>query len=158
MGSGNTRSSALNSLQAEFRIQTVRTVTFHTAVAARLGITAADLSCLNVLSLEGPRTPGELAARIGITRGGAVTAMLDRLETAGYVHRRRDTTDRRRVLVELDAARATELVSPLFQGMGAAVGARLAEYGDAELRLLRDMLAAVNEAAAEAIAELRDGR
>ncbi|WP_306361681.1 MarR family transcriptional regulator [Nocardia sp. CC227C] len=158
MGSGNTRSSALNLLQTEFRVQTVRTITFHTAVAARLGITPADLSCLNVLSLEGPHTPGELADRIGITRGGAVTAMIDRLEDAGYVHRRRDTADRRRVLVELDATRAAELVSPLFQGMGAAVAARLSKYDDADLRLLRDMLADVNEAAAEATGALRDSR
>ncbi|HEY5854531.1 MAG TPA: MarR family transcriptional regulator [Aldersonia sp.] len=64
-----------------------------------------------MLSLDGSQTPGRLAERIGITRGGAVTAMIDRLERAGFVRRRRDTGDRRRVLVELDSAVAGDAIT-----------------------------------------------
>ena len=41
---------------------------------------------------------GQLASAIGLTSGATTTA-IDRLERAGYVHRRSDPTDRRRVLV-----------------------------------------------------------
>ena len=37
--------------------------------------------------------------RAGLTAGGAITGVIDRLEAAGLVHRVRDEIDRRRVLV-----------------------------------------------------------
>ncbi|MFD0362208.1 MarR family winged helix-turn-helix transcriptional regulator [Nocardia sp. GCM10030253] len=154
MGSGKTRSETLNSLQAELRIQATRTVIFHSAVAARLGITVTDLSCLNVLSSAGPQTPGQLAERIGITRGGAVTAMIDRLERAGFVRRSRDARDRRRVLVEPIAA-AVGAVAPLFSGLGAAVSEHLAGYSDRELEVLLQFVGTLNERVAVATDELR---
>jgi DNA-binding MarR family transcriptional regulator len=45
-------------------------------------------------------TAGRLAEESGLTTG-AVTFILDRLEGAGMVARRRDTEDRRRVWVEI---------------------------------------------------------
>ncbi|MEV0028361.1 MarR family transcriptional regulator [Nocardia sp. NPDC050793] len=155
MGSGKTRKEALSSLQTELRIQATRTVIFHSAVAARLGITVTDLSCLNVLSMDGPQTPGQLADRIGITRGGAVTAMIDRLERAGFVRRDRDPQDRRRVLVALVGAQARDAVAPLFTGLGASVGAYLAECDDSELAVLQRFVAALNDSVAAATDALR---
>ena len=46
------------------------------------------------------RSPPELAAEAGLTTG-AVTAVIDRLERAGYARRVRDDEDRRRVKVEV---------------------------------------------------------
>ncbi|GAB4585890.1 MarR family winged helix-turn-helix transcriptional regulator [Nocardia sp. IFM 10818] len=129
---------------------------FHSAVAARLGMTVTDLSCLNLVSLEGPQTPGQLAERIGITRGGAVTAMIDRLERAGYLRREPDPADRRRVLIGLnDTARTA--VSPLFATLGAAIGADLEDYDDGELDLLLTFVAATNDRVADATDTLRGG-
>lgn len=54
-------------------------------VAARLGITGTDLECLMVL-LRGPRTPRELAAELRLTPS-AVTAVIDRMESAGFARR-----------------------------------------------------------------------
>ena len=45
-------------------------------------------------------TAGELAAEAGLTTG-AVTAVIDRLERAGYARRVRDDEDRRRIKVEV---------------------------------------------------------
>ncbi|GEM30978.1 putative HTH-type transcriptional regulator YcgE [Nocardia neocaledoniensis NBRC 108232] len=155
MASGKSRSETLNSLQLALRVQATRTVLFHSAVAQRAGITVTDLSCLNLLSMEGPLTPGELARHVGITRGGAVTAMIDRLERSGYVARRRDPDDRRRVLVEI-TAKAAQQVSPLFAGLGRAMQDQLAGRDAEALAVILDFVTTSTDALAHATDALRD--
>ncbi|MEU1997582.1 MarR family transcriptional regulator [Nocardia gamkensis] len=122
MSAPSTREETLGALREELRRHATQTVVFHSAVAARLGITVTDLSALNLLSMLGPLTPGQLADRLGITRGGAITTVVDRLERAGYVRRSRDSEDRRRVRVELVAVRAEVAVAPLFGELAALDG------------------------------------
>lgn len=69
------------------------------AAAEMLGLNRTDLIFLDILDRLGTVTAGRLAAESRLTTG-AVTAVLDRLEEAGYVRRLDDPTDRRRVLVE----------------------------------------------------------
>ena len=64
--------------------------------AARLGISSADLRCLNAIENAGGLTAGELAREVGVTTG-AVTGAIDRLEKVGYAKRVPDPADRRRV-------------------------------------------------------------
>jgi DNA-binding MarR family transcriptional regulator len=73
---------------------------FDSAVADALGLNRTDMRCLDVLQREGPVTAGHLAEATGLTTG-AMTVALDRLERAGYARRARDSSDRRRVLVEI---------------------------------------------------------
>src|SRR3954471_4690678 len=73
-------------------------VLFSEAVAERLGIASSDVECLEVLVTSGPATAGQLADVTGLSTG-AVTRMVDRLEQSGYVRRRSDPADRRRVIV-----------------------------------------------------------
>ena len=73
---------------------------FDDHVAGMLGINRTDLRCLDVLDQRGPITAGELATAMHLS-SGAITTLVDRLERAGFAQRRRDTGDRRRVLVEL---------------------------------------------------------
>jgi DNA-binding MarR family transcriptional regulator len=108
------------------------------AVAERLGINITDLRCLDVLDQHGGSTPGEIATALGLTTG-AVTTLLDRLERAGYVRRVRDSTDRRRVNVEL-TPRSIELAGELYGPMAVDGHALLAGYEARELELLRDFL------------------
>ncbi|MGH3828085.1 MAG: MarR family transcriptional regulator [Pseudonocardiaceae bacterium] len=54
---------------------------------------------MNLLTLEGPMTPSRLAE--AMTKGGAITAMVDRLANAGYLRRIRDVQDWRQVLDEI---------------------------------------------------------
>lgn len=107
------------------------------AVADRLGINITDLRCLDVLD-QGRSTPGEIATALGLTTG-AVTTLLDRLERAGYVQRLRDSTDRRRVNVEL-TRKSLELAAELYGPIAADGHALLAAYDARELELLRDFL------------------
>jgi DNA-binding MarR family transcriptional regulator len=73
---------------------------FDERVAAKLKLSRGDMRWLDLIGREGPMTPGHLAEESGLTTG-AVTFLLDRLEEAGLIKRRRDTEDRRRLWVEL---------------------------------------------------------
>ncbi|MET0865285.1 MAG: MarR family transcriptional regulator [Nakamurella sp.] len=101
-----------------------RAVLFQDAVARSAGLNSTDLQAVSLLLSQGPATPGELAQRTGLTAGGAITAVIDRLEKAGYVSRERDASDRRRVIVTADFARVADQVGPIYQ----RVGHRWADY------------------------------
>ena len=96
---------------------------FDDIACERLGINRTDLRCLNIVDNEGPMTAGGLARRTGLTTA-AVTAVLDRLERAGYARRVRDQEDRRQVMVEL---------TPLLAERGAAIWGPLGEEATARL-------------------------
>jgi DNA-binding MarR family transcriptional regulator len=65
-----------------------------------LGLSRTEMRTLDILDREGPMTAGRLAEEARLSPG-AMTALLDRLEQKGFAQRRRDTEDRRRVLVEV---------------------------------------------------------
>ncbi|TCO65175.1 MarR family winged helix-turn-helix transcriptional regulator [Actinocrispum wychmicini] len=133
--STDNRAGLLAAIQEASRISVSRTVSFQQAVAARLGIGSSDLNCLNLLQLAGPMTAGKLAEEIGLTKGGAITAALDRLERAGMIERERDPADRRRIIIR-PTQRVIDLVGPL---MPADVWENLYDrYTDDELRVVLD--------------------
>ncbi len=91
------------------------TDTVDEAVAELLGLNRTDQRCLGVLFVRGPLTAGQLAEAAALSPG-AMTAVLDRLERAGFVRRVREEQDRRRVLVEVTPEarrRAEELYGPI---------------------------------------------
>jgi DNA-binding MarR family transcriptional regulator len=88
---------------------------FEEAAAARLGIGAGDLRCLNAIENAGGLTAGELSRAVGVT-SGAVTGAIDRLEKAGFARRVADPADRRRVRIEVTPefrARAEKIWGPV---------------------------------------------
>jgi len=115
--------------------QTMWTVLLHNTVAGKAGINVTDMQCVNLLILEGPLTPGQLAKAMGVTTGGAITAVVDRLERAGFVKRTRDADDRRRVIVELVPSKVEHLGS-YFEPMGRAFAERLEAYTDEQIAFL----------------------
>ena len=80
-----------------------------------LGINRTDSRCLDIVERHGRMTAGALAEESGLTTG-AVTALVDRLERAGYLHRVRDTVDRRKVFIELTPL-MTSITEKLFYNM-----------------------------------------
>jgi DNA-binding MarR family transcriptional regulator len=85
---------------AAVRASQTATELLDNASAEYLGIDGTAFRCIDILDQEGPMTAGRLAERARLSPG-ATTALLDRLEAKGYARRTRDTTDRRRVLVEI---------------------------------------------------------
>jgi hypothetical protein len=83
-------------------------VATHEAVAERLGINPTDLRCLGLATTEPGLTPTRLAELAGLTTG-AITGVLDRLESAGFLRREPDPADRRRLRLQLLPDRLGEL-------------------------------------------------
>jgi DNA-binding MarR family transcriptional regulator len=115
------------------------------ACADRLGLHSTDWGCVLLLNeaLPEPLTAGQLAELTGLTTG-AVTGMLDRLESAGFVRRERDPGDRRRVIVRLVPEEMAR-IQPLFDGLIADMLALHRDYSDDELAVVVDMLTRSSE-------------
>lgn len=77
-----------------------------------LGINNTDGRCLDIIERLGRVSAGQLANHAGLTTG-AVTAVVDRLEAAGYATRIRDPLDRRKIWVEA-TPHLRELVGTIF--------------------------------------------
>ncbi|HEX6938579.1 MAG TPA: MarR family transcriptional regulator [Longimicrobiales bacterium] len=133
------------------------TIAFHEAIADRLGLHITDHKALGILLDRGPLPAGQLAEILGLTTG-AVTALTDRLERAGYVRRERDPEDRRKVLVApvRDAARDAEIHS-LFEPMTRALARHLPAYDEEQRALLLDFIHRAVAALREATREVRVG-
>lgn len=74
--------------------------------ARQQGMHPTDFRCIGYLSHhDKPVSPRDIIAHLGLT-SGAGTALLDRLESAGYVRRIPNPDDRRSVLIVLDRQQA----------------------------------------------------
>lgn len=116
-------------------------VLYQDAVARSAGLNSTDLQCAGLLLLEGPMTPRELAARTGLSAGGAITAVIDRLERSGLAHRTRDDVDRRRVLITPNADALLQRVGPAYARVGSRWNDYLDELDDDALALAIDIIA-----------------
>lgn len=75
-----------------------RVVLYQHKIAEQLDVYNHDWTTIDMLSETGPITAGELGRRVGLTTG-SVTALVDRLERAGYVKRERHPKDRRSIMI-----------------------------------------------------------
>ncbi len=84
-------------------------------------------------------TAGALGSAVELS-SASVTALVDRLERAGHVHRVRDPEDRRRVVLEIsDSAMAAG--GAFFGGLQRELVAAMDGYTDEELAVVRRFLA-----------------
>ncbi len=89
-------------------------------------------------------TPGLLREELNLS-SPATTALVDRLDSAGHVTRRRSDVDRRQVHLEMtDRARTTG--AALFAPLARHITGVFDEYSEEQLALLRDMLQRVTDA------------
>jgi DNA-binding MarR family transcriptional regulator len=116
---------------------------FSEGVAKKLKLSRTDMRCLELIVQLGPLTAGRLAEESGLTTG-AVTFILDRLEEAGMVTRRRDTEDRRRVWVEIVPA-AQERLRCLQQPVAEEMRQVAQRFKADELAVVRDFMRQAKE-------------
>jgi DNA-binding MarR family transcriptional regulator len=141
------RSELLKKLDEALRKVSAQSVLISDTVAKLVGLNATDLECLDLLYLAGPTTAGRLARHSGLTTG-AMTAVIDRLEEAGFVRRLRDREDRRCVLVEALPA-GIKLIEPLYRPLAASTAQLHERYDNRELAVVVDYLSHALALAAE---------
>jgi hypothetical protein len=131
---------------------------FHEAVAAHLGMSAAEWKCLGLLDQHGPSTASRLAELSGFTTG-AITGIVDRLEKAGYVSREAHPSDRRSVIVRpLHMKGLKERVVPIFQSLGRAMAQVTARYSAGELTAIALFFADTTETLRNETAKLKHSK
>lgn len=108
------------------------------AMAKHFGLHPTDLEVLDLIFLRETVTAGALAAATGLT-SGSVTALVDRLVARGYVARRRDEADRRRVLISVERA-ATAPIEAAYEPRRIAMQALWSSFDHETLRLVTDFL------------------
>jgi DNA-binding MarR family transcriptional regulator len=147
------RAALLEGVSVAGRQMSTASIMFHQAVADRLGLNVTDHKCIDLLLLKGPLTAGELAEMTGLTTG-AITAVIDRLERAGFARREDDPHDRRRVIVSVVLKRCRE-IGRLFQPFAAAFNEIAARYSDRELAVILDFMNRSRDGLHQSTVELR---
>ena len=112
--------------------------------AELLGINRTDSRCIDILEQHGRMTAGHLALLSGLSTG-AVTAVIDRLERAGYAQRGPDPSDRRHVLVELTELARERIWELMGRPLREATVPVMERYSDQELELLLEFQRAGRE-------------
>ncbi len=106
--------------------------------AQHFGLNRTDQRSLDVVSQAGAISPTELARAVGVSPS-AVTTVIDRLESAGYVQRGAAPDDRRRTVVRA-TPRTDEVSAELFGGLVDSASVHAQRYSDGELIAIADFL------------------
>ncbi|MFK4866242.1 MarR family winged helix-turn-helix transcriptional regulator [Streptomyces sp. JHA19] len=125
-------------------------------MAQRLGLNITDLLCFGFVVKAGDDllSAGALAEQVHVTTG-AMTGILNRLERAGFVTRRPDPADRRRVRVAAVPAALTRVES-LYGPYYVRLIELFASYSAAEIAVLTDWFTRATGLAQTYIDELRE--
>lgn len=108
--------------------------------AQRFGLNRTDLRALDLIGQAGTISPTELATALGMSTG-ATSAVLDRLETAGYATRQPDPAHRRRTQVRL-SPRAEQLSAAIFTPVIRGTIEQASAYPDEILAGVTELLSA----------------
>lgn len=115
------------------------------------GAHPTDLTAISLLARHAdPVTVGQLGTELQLSKA-ATTALVDRLEGAGHVHRVRDPSDRRRWYLETTDS-AHLVAQTVLEDFLHRTRTALADYSPAELKTAQKFLADV----AAALAPQRD--
>jgi DNA-binding MarR family transcriptional regulator len=149
-----TRGAQLRGLQNELRRLTQQLHRLNDVVGSRVDLAPGDLEVLDMIGRDGPMSPRDVTAATGI-HPATLTGLLDRLEKGGWLTRRADPSDRRRVIVEAVTERGGEL-NRLYGPMSKSLTEICSNYSDEELRLIVSFLAKAADAGTKAAAQSRD--
>jgi DNA-binding MarR family transcriptional regulator len=124
--------------------------------ARERGMHPTDFRCICFLKSHGtPASPKEIIAYLGLT-SGAGTALLDRLEAAGFIKRLCNPDDGRSYLIWLDTEAAAGPLA-LYQHIQEKYYAATADLSDENLQAIAFYLGRIQTLSAELNAALYDG-
>ena len=128
---------------------------FHEAIAAHLGMNAAEWKCLGLLDQYGPASASRLAELSGFTTG-AITGIVNRLQRLGYVRRRPNPGDRRSVIIRPTLpARVRERITPIFESLGREMAAVASHYTASQVAAVAAFLRETTEVLRSETAKLK---
>src|SRR6202035_5870502 len=146
----NDRVARVDVLIREMAAQTMVTSQI---VASHFRLHTTDLRVLDIIFMRGQVLAGELATATGLS-SGSVTALVDRLVTAGYVERQDDATDRRKVGVR-SRNDAIEPIKEMFMPSQRRMYALWHTFTATELDTIAAFLERTTRLAAECAEEIR---
>lgn len=149
--------AARDELMALMRQFTVETDRYVEVASERDSLFRTDLHALSIMMGAAQAgltvTPGLLREELNLS-SPATTALVDRLDSAGHVTRRRSDVDRRQVHLEMtEKARTTGAM--LFAPLARHINGVFDQYSEEQLALLRDMMQKVTDATVAAKNEAR---
>jgi DNA-binding MarR family transcriptional regulator len=127
---------------------------FNAAIAERLKLSLSDLRAWDLVLLHGPLSHGKLARMIGLS-GGAVTALVDRLERARAVKRDVDPNDRRRTMITAVSSLREGSQKEVFATLGARIDALLDQFTEQELAASSRLMHEVGQIMQQLTVQLR---
>jgi DNA-binding MarR family transcriptional regulator len=131
------------------------TVIHTNAIADKVGLSATEFEAIDLIANNQPISAGQLARFCGLT-SGAITGLIDRLEKGGYVRRKGDPNDRRRVLIEhVHAPEIEQKVRELYRPIGAAFYNLINAYTAEQIKFLVDHTNEMNEKVESIIIDLK---
>ncbi|OCA80197.1 transcriptional regulator [Chryseobacterium contaminans] len=110
-------------------------VLMHEAIARKAGLTGTDHKYLGLILQHEKLTAGEVSKLTGLTKG-AVTGLLDRLESKGLVHRKLTKDDRRKVIIIPDLTNSMKLLQPLFQELQEKTAPVINSFSEEEISVI----------------------
>lgn len=120
---------------------------YRRALARALGIGTSELAVLAYLDEVGQLTPRDVGERLGITTG-STTAVLDRLEKAGYVQRAPNPGDRRSLYLTLTGS-GKEAVAWMAAAHSEQLAPLVERHQAADLDALSGLLDAIRQVVSE---------
>jgi DNA-binding MarR family transcriptional regulator len=127
---------------------------FDEIVCKRVGISAIDFRCLDIVTQRTDISAGDLAKAAGISPA-AVTNVIDRLEARGWLERFSDPKDRRKTLLRA-GEKAGEEIFPYYQPLYEHFIASLGKMTVAQLEMQLDFYAEANAHASMLIDRLNE--
>jgi DNA-binding MarR family transcriptional regulator len=143
------RDELVEAVLSALRENNTAAVMFHGAVAARFRLSVSDLKALDVLQRNGPMAAGDIADHTGLA-DASVTSLIDRLARKRFVSRRRDPSDRRRVIVAL-APGLQARFAVAFASLSRLTLAHIDQYDETDLTVILSFLTGAARAAREAL-------
>lgn len=126
-----------------FRSVIAQVVLHNYEVAEAVGLSPRDMQAIHLLQLRGPMSPGQLGSALGLA-SASTTALIDRIEQAGYAKRERDPSDRRKVVVSLEEDRLAQDLAPRYAEQADHLNQVIARFSPKELRTIERFLSALN--------------
>ena len=130
------------SIKASLQRISIGSYVFQSKIADDFGLHQRDLQAISCLSLVGTTTAGELSQMLGLT-SGATTTLIDRLVDAGFVRRRADAHDGRKVLIELGGPKLAKLRAA-YASIAENIDHELAALPPKHLQIIATFLSKLN--------------